>query len=300
MEQVSHTTTPEENRQRDREERRWNQNPHGDRFGGRLQPASWTPLHLQILLHYYTSPNEMTNSNAPAVLAYTEDLVAEGLIAKVVAGWPAKNAFLRRPGYNHCWKLTDRGEAHVKALTKAALPPLTNICQEVHLHNPVPDAPNPVPVRLPACDRAEYLPVSIPETDGGMITRIEGVFHMLSDKIAGSDDYEQFLICFPSREGLGFTLKRTIPASLATDVIDGVFVEQQEAHPFLAWNLTDKQWERALNLLSEHDQRRARVARIASEKGRLLCPSRPADYATAVAIRRRPPFPKRQSEDNQP
>ncbi len=296
---------------------RQNLNPHGHRFGRGLAPASWTPLHLQLLLHYYTMADALPNHSAPAVLAYTEDLVREQLIEKA--------ATPHRGRSGHGWQLTKRGEAHVKALTSAALPHqatgMTNLCQEVFADAPPQPCilgtgtggPTPRPVTKAALDEimgkltgecvryAAALPVVIEEGDGGTITGFDGPFLLLEDVAANPADREQFLICFPDQDGPGYTLKRTIPVGLSGD-ISQVLANEQEDHPFLVWNLSEKQWSRALKVLPEYQQRRARIARIATESSadRARLPrnpfatdysiklaERPADYSSAVAIRRR-------------
>lgn len=39
-----------------------------------------TPLHLEIVLHYYSRAEDMTNATAPAVLGYTKHLLSEGIL----------------------------------------------------------------------------------------------------------------------------------------------------------------------------------------------------------------------------
>lgn len=295
---------------------RRNQNPHGHRFGGRLAPSSWTPLHLQLLLHYYTMVDALPNHSAPAVLAYTDDLLHNQLIEKAAPS--------RTRTHGHGWQLTKRGEAHVKALITAPLPPLlagmTNLCQEIETPGPAqPCALGGPPVFRPLTTelldaliaahpgetvrRAVCIPTMIQDTDGGTICGFDGPFLLLEDVIPNTEDAEQFLICFPDQDGPGYTLKRTIPRDMQGDLTFSDPSEQED-HPFLVWNLSERQWNRALKILPDYQQRRARIARIATESSadRARLPrnpfetdytakmaERPADYSTAVAIRRRSP-----------
>lgn len=68
----------------------------------------WTPLHIQLMLHYYAIASAVENSDAPAVLEYTQDLLKHGLI--------------REGHYSSKYNATEKGEKFVEKLCKTELP----------------------------------------------------------------------------------------------------------------------------------------------------------------------------------
>lgn len=75
----------------------------------RSASVRWTPLHIELMIHYRCSPARLTNQSAPAVVDYTADLHAHGLI---------EDDNSRESG----WSATERGEAFIEALCRTQLP----------------------------------------------------------------------------------------------------------------------------------------------------------------------------------
>lgn len=67
-----------------------------------------TPLHIELVLHYHAIPEQHPRHNAPAVIKYTRDLLAVGLIEEHSSA----------SGYT----TTLRGEAYIRMLLNTPLP----------------------------------------------------------------------------------------------------------------------------------------------------------------------------------
>ena len=71
--------------------------------------STWTPLHIELMMHYHCTPVALPNADAPVVVDYTSDLLKHGLI------------FVDRKcpsGY----RSTDKGQAFIALLCRTPLP----------------------------------------------------------------------------------------------------------------------------------------------------------------------------------
>ena len=71
-----------------------------------------TPLHLMLLLHYFTTPDPWPQAFAPAVVRFTDDLLGLGLIHGPTARSPARMTY----------DTTEKGNAYIRALCTLPLP----------------------------------------------------------------------------------------------------------------------------------------------------------------------------------
>ena len=71
-----------------------------------------TPLHLEIVMHYYTNGDDIPNLNAPAVREYLEDLKLSGMIEDI-----RQDAVARRS-----YRTTERGRVWLNYLLTVPFP----------------------------------------------------------------------------------------------------------------------------------------------------------------------------------
>ena len=69
----------------------------------------WTPLHIELMLHYYCSCEEYPTADAPSVIEFTGNLEANDLIK---SDYPKKNKYCA----------TEKGEAFVQKICNTPLP----------------------------------------------------------------------------------------------------------------------------------------------------------------------------------
>jgi hypothetical protein len=74
-----------------------------------MNTSHWTPLHLKLLLHTYTTPESWPH-NASAVLDYQTELAEAGLIQR------------HEDTDASYWECTEKGKAHVQQLLTLPLP----------------------------------------------------------------------------------------------------------------------------------------------------------------------------------
>lgn len=70
-----------------------------------------TPLHLELMLHYYACREKFPREHAPAVVSYTAELIEQGLLRET--GGPLDEA-------RYC--ATEKGRAYVIALCRMPMP----------------------------------------------------------------------------------------------------------------------------------------------------------------------------------
>lgn len=70
---------------------------------------NYAPIHLRILLHYYTTPGDFPEQS-PAVAEARERLTEDGLLEKT------------GPDEDTWRQITEKGKAHVEALCRLPLP----------------------------------------------------------------------------------------------------------------------------------------------------------------------------------
>jgi hypothetical protein len=75
---------------------------------------NFTPSHIEILLHYHTSPGPHPRAHAPAVIKHTDDLLRLRLICR--------HAEQVTRQYGGKWMTTSRGTAFVRAICGTPLP----------------------------------------------------------------------------------------------------------------------------------------------------------------------------------
>lgn len=68
----------------------------------------FTPMHLQIMLHAYTSNEALPNNEASAVVEYAQNLVDLGLIHKSVG--------------HFCYCATEKGKSFVALMCQTPMP----------------------------------------------------------------------------------------------------------------------------------------------------------------------------------
>ena len=71
-------------------------------------PKNWTPLHLELLLHYHASPEPFPRENS-CIIDYRARLMEAGLVA---SDSDAKASFV----------ITDKGKCYVEMLCSEPLP----------------------------------------------------------------------------------------------------------------------------------------------------------------------------------
>jgi len=76
---------------------------------------TFTPSHLDVLLHYYVSPEKHLRWRAPAVVQHSQDLVACGLLTP-------RAAKDRRLGGDSEFTCTTKGAVFINALCATPLP----------------------------------------------------------------------------------------------------------------------------------------------------------------------------------
>lgn len=75
---------------------------------------SWTPLHIELMIHYRCSAARFARPEAPAVIDYTQELIAHGLVEPV----------LEPRQYPHDYRATEKGEAFLEMICRTPLPRL--------------------------------------------------------------------------------------------------------------------------------------------------------------------------------
>ena len=66
-----------------------------------------TPLGITVVLHYYTTPEALPNSDAPAVREMVSSLIRDGILGREALGLPF---------------VTDRGRAWIELLLRTPFP----------------------------------------------------------------------------------------------------------------------------------------------------------------------------------
>ena len=74
-----------------------------------MSTERWTPLHIELMIHYHCSCAPIINADAPAVIEYTRHLLDDGLII---------SDEVRASGYTS----TTKGEAFVSLLCRTPIP----------------------------------------------------------------------------------------------------------------------------------------------------------------------------------
>jgi hypothetical protein len=72
--------------------------------------ASWTPLHIELMIHYRCSACRFPRSDAPAVIDYTEQLKSHGLIRETTDDETGD------------YRATEKGEAFLELVCRTPLP----------------------------------------------------------------------------------------------------------------------------------------------------------------------------------
>ncbi len=72
--------------------------------------AAWTPLHIELMIHYRCCACRFPRSNAPAVIDYTEQLESLGLIRET------------NTGEGGDYRATEKGEAFLELVCRTPLP----------------------------------------------------------------------------------------------------------------------------------------------------------------------------------
>lgn len=73
----------------------------------------FTPLHIELMLHYHCSCAKLDNADAPSVVEYTQQLSQMGLIE-----------FCKDHELNRAWGSTDKGKAFVEVICNVEVPRL--------------------------------------------------------------------------------------------------------------------------------------------------------------------------------
>ncbi len=73
----------------------------------------FTPLHIELMVHYATSYAQFERHTAPTVCDYTEHLVNLGLVESASG-----------ESHERTWRATDRGVAFLEMICKTPLPRL--------------------------------------------------------------------------------------------------------------------------------------------------------------------------------
>jgi hypothetical protein len=74
--------------------------------------GSWTPLHIELMIHYCCSCSHFPRADAPAVIDYTRQLIECGLVEET-ADDPRRN-----------YRATPMGEAFLELVCRTPLPRL--------------------------------------------------------------------------------------------------------------------------------------------------------------------------------
>lgn len=74
--------------------------------------TKWTPLHIEIVMHYFCRADRMHNEDAPAVVRFTQGLIEDGILS------PRLLASETQPQF----EVTELGRAFIGSILSTPIP----------------------------------------------------------------------------------------------------------------------------------------------------------------------------------
>jgi hypothetical protein len=75
----------------------------------------WTPLHISIMLHYFTTPTLIEHASSISTVEFTLELIREGLLAST-------NTVTTIHTINNKYRVTDKGKAFINKILSTPIP----------------------------------------------------------------------------------------------------------------------------------------------------------------------------------